>query len=154
MCHYFTPIKIRTNVLFLSVLGYTNSKHVKKEDSGMTRIPDGDRDMIEQAIYLPMVLTVLNKDLFLIDQSPFKLKKPYKELIEAAMKVVQMELSEVKKYLRKENIKVEETKRDDTFTMFLFLYKGYEEYHNYFNPRIRNKVEELMMFYLYKRLQN
>ncbi|WP_108670115.1 hypothetical protein [Peribacillus acanthi] len=120
----------------------------------MTRIPDGDRDMIEQAIYLPMVLTVLNKDLFLIDQSPFKLKKPYKELIEAAMKVVQTELAEVKKYLRKENIKVEETKRDDTFTMFLFLYKGYEEYHNYFNPRIRNKVEELMMFYLYKRLQN
>ncbi|WP_153124821.1 hypothetical protein [Peribacillus tepidiphilus] len=118
----------------------------------MTRIPEHDRDMIEQAIYLPMVLTVLNRDLLLLEKGDFKLKRPYKELIEQAMKAVQTELAEVKRYLRKENIKVSQTKRDDTFTMFLFLYKGYEEYHNYFNPRIRNKVEELMHYYLYKRL--
>ncbi|WP_374721207.1 hypothetical protein [Peribacillus tepidiphilus] len=118
----------------------------------MTRIPEHDRDMIEQAIYLPMVLTVLNRDLLLLEKGDFKLKRPYKELIEQAMKAVQTELAEVKRYLRKENIKISQTKRDDTFTMFLFLYKGYEEYHNYFNPRIRNKVEELMHYYLYKRL--
>jgi hypothetical protein len=118
---------------------------------GMTRIPEEERDIIEKAIYLPMVLIVLNRDLSVINQSPFKLRTPYLELIEEAMKVIQRELSEVKQFLRKNQIQVKEVNRDDSFTMFLFLYKGYEEQHSYFNPRIRNKVQELMQYYLYKR---
>ncbi|WP_042349615.1 hypothetical protein [Bacillus massiliigorillae] len=117
----------------------------------MTRIPEKDRDIIEQAIYLPMVLTVLNRDLSTIQNSPFKLRNPYLEWIQQTMKIVQQELAEVNRFLRLENIKVSEMKRDEVFTMFLFLYKGYEEYHNYFNPRIRNKVEELLKYYLYER---
>lgn len=108
---------------------------------------------MEQAIYLPMVLVVLNRDLSVVENSPFKLKKPYLELIEETMKAVQKELSIVKSYLKKNNLKVEEVKRDDAFTMFLFIYKGYEEQHNYFNPRIRNKVQELMIHYLFKRFK-
>lgn len=118
----------------------------------LTRIPEKDRDVIEKAIYLPMVLTVLHRDLAIFENSHFKLRNPYIQWIEQTMKIIQQELSEVKYYLREKNIKVKEMKRDEAFTMFLFLYKGYEEYHNYFNPRIRNKVEELMKFYLYERL--
>ncbi|MHC0036765.1 hypothetical protein [Pseudoneobacillus sp. C159] len=118
----------------------------------MTRIPEPERDMIEKAIYLPMVLIVFNRDLTLFQKSPFKLPKPYLELVEEAMKVIQKELYEVKQFLRKNQIQVKEIKRDESFTMFSFLYKGYEEQHSYFNPRIRNKVQELMQFYLYKRL--
>ncbi|WP_409291764.1 hypothetical protein [Peribacillus sp. SCS-37] len=117
----------------------------------MTRIPEGDRDIIESAIYLPMVLTILNRDLAVIEQSPFKLKRPYIQLIEETMKAVQKDLTETKHYLRKENIKVSEVKRDEAFTMYLFLYRGYEERHNYFNPRLRNKVEELLAYYLFQR---
>ncbi|WP_409304599.1 hypothetical protein [Peribacillus sp. SCS-155] len=118
----------------------------------MTRIPEHDRNIIEQAIYLPMVATILNRDLTVIKQSPFKLPQPYIDLVEEALKIVQRELAEVRQYLRKENIKVSELKRDDAFTMYSFLYHGYEEHHNYFNPRLRNRVEELLAFYLYKRL--
>lgn len=114
----------------------------------MTRIPEKDRDIMEQAIYLPMVLTVLNRDHTVIQASPFKLRKPYLELVEETMKAVQKELAGVKAYMKTNQLKVMETKRDDAFTMFMFLYKGYEEYHNYFNPRIRNKVQELMEYYL------
>lgn len=117
----------------------------------MTRIPEKDHDLIELAIYLPMVLTVLNRDLTIVETSAFKLKKPYVEWIQKTMMTIQQELSEVKQFLRKNNIKVNQIKSDDAFTLFLFLYKGYEEYHNYFNPRIRNKVEELMKYYLYER---
>ncbi|GLB58836.1 hypothetical protein [Cytobacillus sp. NCCP-133] len=117
----------------------------------MTRIPEEDRNVMEQAIYLPMVLTILNRDLIVINKSPFKLKQPYLDLIEETMKVIQRELSEVKRYLNKNQLKVQEIKRDDAFTMFMFLYKDYEEHHNYFNPRIRNKVQELMVHYLFKR---
>jgi len=117
----------------------------------MTRIPEHDRNIMEQAIYLPMVLTVLNKDLMVINNSPFKIKKTYLYLIEETMKVIQRELSEAKKYMRTNKLQVMQTKRDDAFTMFLFLYKGYEEHHNYFNPRIRNKVQELMDYYFIQR---
>lgn len=117
----------------------------------MTRIPEGDRDIMEKAIYLPMVLIVLNRDLAVVEKSPFKLKKPYLELIEETMKEIQRELAEVKQYMKKNKLQVIETKRDDAFTMFMFIYKGYEENHNYFNPRIRNKVQELMEAYLLKK---
>jgi hypothetical protein len=117
----------------------------------MTRIPENDRDIMEQAIYLPMVLIILNRDLTVIDKSPFKLKQPYLDLIEETMKVIQKELKDVKQYMRQQKLKVEQINHDDAFTGFLFLYKGYEEHHNYFNPRIRNKVQELLSFYLFKR---
>ncbi|QED47166.1 hypothetical protein [Cytobacillus dafuensis] len=117
----------------------------------MTRIPEKDRNIIEQAIYLPMVLTILNRDLIVINKSPFKLKQPYLNLIEETLKIVQKELADVKRYMNSNKFKVEELKRDEAFTMFMFFYKGYEEHHNYFNPRIRNKVQELLEFYLYKR---
>jgi hypothetical protein len=120
----------------------------------MTRIPDNDRDMMEKAIYLPMVLIILNRDLTIIDKSPFKLKQPYLDLIEETMKVIQKELKEVKRYMRQQKLKVQQTSHDDAFTGFLFLYKGYEEHHNYFNPRIRNKVQELLSFYLFKRFSS
>jgi hypothetical protein len=117
----------------------------------MTKISGEDRNIIEKAIYLPMVLTVLNRDLSVVEKSPFKLRKPYTELIEETMKIIQRELAETKQYMKKNKLQVIETKRDDAFTMYMFLYKGYEEYHNYFNPRIRNKVQELMEFYFSKK---
>lgn len=117
----------------------------------MTRIPENDRNIMEQAIYLPMVLTILNRDLAIVNSSPFKLKQPYLELIEETMKIIQKDLKEVKHYMRQQKLKVEQISHDDAFTGFLFWYKGYEEQHNYFNPRIRNKVQELLSFYLYKR---
>ncbi|WP_313800595.1 hypothetical protein [Cytobacillus sp.] len=117
----------------------------------MTRIPEEDRNILEQAIYLPMVLTILNRDLTVINKSSFKLPQPYLNLVEETMNVIQKELAAVKLYMSKNKLKVQQLKRDEAFTMFLFLYKGYEEQHNYFNPRIRNKVQELMDYYLYKR---
>lgn len=120
----------------------------------MTRIPESERDIIEKAIYLPMVLTILNRDLMVFEKSPFKLRKPYLDLVEETMKMIQKELYEVKQFLRKNQIQVKEINRDESFTMFSFLYKGYEEQHSYFNPRIRNKVQELMEHYLLKRFSS
>ncbi|WP_026582115.1 hypothetical protein [Bacillus sp. J33] len=119
----------------------------------MTRIPEKDRDIIEQAMYLPMLLTILERDLIVIDKAGFKLKEPYLQLIEETIKAVQKDLKEAKQAMRKGQMKVEQVARDEAFTMFLFIYKGFEEQHNYFNPRIRNKVQELLEYYLYKRFK-
>lgn len=120
----------------------------------MTRIPEHDRDMIEKAIYLPMVLTIFNRDLKIIETAGFKLKKPYQDLVEKALIRVQKDLTEVRNYLRMEKMKVSEIGRDETFTMYCFIYKGYEEHHNYFNPRLRNKTEELLAYYLLQSIQH
>lgn len=130
---------------------YTND--YRKGDIKVTRIPEHDRDMIEKAIYLPMVITIFNRDLKIIETGGFKLKKPYQKLVEKALIRVQKDLTEVRKYLRIEKIKVSEMGRDQTFTMYCFIYKGYEEHHNYFNPRLRNKTEELLEYYLIKSFQ-
>ena len=54
----------------------------------MTRIPEKDRDIIEQVIYLPMVLTVLQRDLMIIQNSPFKLRNPYLIWIEQSIQSI------------------------------------------------------------------
>ncbi|WP_338449097.1 hypothetical protein R4Z09_23225 [Niallia oryzisoli] len=117
----------------------------------MTRIPEYDRNIMEQAIYLPMVLTILNRDLAIVNASPFKLKQPYADLIEETMKAIQNDMKGIKQYMKQQKLKVEQVSHDQAFTGFLFLYQGYEEQHNYFNPRIRNKVQELLSYYLFKR---
>ncbi len=114
----------------------------------MTQVPSHDRDVIEEVIYLPMLLTLLDKDSKIFEGEPFKIKAPYLEVIEETMIKVQKDLHKAKSYLHKNNIKVERVKSDDAFTMYLFLYKGYEEYHNYFNPALRNRVENLLREYL------
>ncbi len=48
-------------------------------------------------------------------------------------------------------MRLEQIAKGEDFTMFLFVYKGFEGGHNYFNPRIRNKVQELLGYYLFRR---
>ncbi|MEK4177759.1 hypothetical protein NST97_18015 [Aeribacillus sp. FSL K6-1305] len=116
----------------------------------MSKIPSNIRHLIEQSIYLPMTATVLNKDMNIVKKSPFKLKDPYLHLIEEALKLVQKDLAEVRKELRRQKVKVLKAKQDEAFTTYTFYYNGYEEHHSYFNPRIRNKVNELIEHYLFK----
>ena len=64
------------------------------------------------------------------------------------MNHIQRDLSILHSEMKKKKMKAQQVNRDDTFTSFLFVYKGYEEHHNYFNPRIRNNVESIMVKYL------
>ncbi len=117
----------------------------------MTRISEEDRFTFEQSVFLPMVLTVLNRDLSVIDQAPFKLKKPYINLIDETMKKVQKDLFVIKQMMKQKKMKATELERDEAFTLFLFVIDGWEEKHNYFNPRIRSEVSQLLEKYLISR---
>ncbi|WP_102347416.1 hypothetical protein [Bacillus sp. Marseille-P3661] len=114
----------------------------------MDNISDEERNIFEMSIFLPMVLTILNKDLLLIKQGEFKLKKPYIHLIERTITKVHKDLKAVKLKMQKKQMKVFHEDKDNVFSCYLFVYKGYEEKHNYFNPRIKNKVELLLLEYL------
>jgi hypothetical protein len=114
----------------------------------LTRIPDDDRDIFEQSLFLPMALTIFQRDLSIIESAPFKLKQPYIRRIEESMNHIQRDLSIIKHEMKRKKMKAQQLQKDDTFTSFLFVYKGYEEHHNYFNPRIRNYVQSIMEKYL------
>lgn len=102
----------------------------------------------ENMIYLPMVLIILERDRALFEKGSFKLKKPYIELVDGAIKQVQKELTETKIHMRKHHMKMLRGTGDDTFTEYIFYHGGYEDHRRYLNLRLRNRVEELLRIYL------
>ncbi|RNF39388.1 hypothetical protein [Planococcus salinus] len=102
----------------------------------------------ENMIYLPMVLTILERDRALFETGAFKLNRPYIELVDGAIKQVQKELKETKIHMRKHHMKMLRGTGDDTFTEYVFYHGGYEDHRRYLNLRLRNRVEELLRVYL------
>ncbi|MBY8912567.1 hypothetical protein KY305_07315 [Bacillus sp. YC2] len=115
----------------------------------MPNIQNGTSDLIERGLFLPMAVTILNRDLETLDSCPFKLKQPYKQLISCSLKLAQKDLIDVRKELRKRKIKMHEAERDEAFTLYVCTVNGYEEKRRYFNPRIREQVTALVEFYLF-----
>jgi hypothetical protein len=113
----------------------------------MRLIPPEALPYFENMIYLPMVLTILERDRELVEKGPFKLKGPYVKLIDGAVKHARAELKQTKLYLQRHHMKVIRNKMDDTFTEYLFIHGGYEDYRRYLNVRLRNRTEELLNMY-------
>lgn len=125
-----------------------------EEEFCMTHIPIEVVPHLESAIYLPMLLIVLEKDYALIEAGPFKLKRPYFHLIDEAKKLVTNDLKHTKSYLKKNDLKVVQGERDEMFTEYLFYYKKIMEVRRYSNIRLRNRVEDLLQCYLSKASNN
>lgn len=103
---------------------------------------------LENMIYLPMILTILEKDRLLIQKGEFKLKKPYLGLLDGVAKHVHKELGNTAAYLRMNQLTVIRGKMDDIFTEYIFLHDHQEERRRYLNVRLRNRTEELLTQYL------
>lgn len=113
----------------------------------MAFIPPEAMPYFENMIYLPMVLVILEKDMGVVENSSFKLKRPYIKILKEAMKIAQDELKATTIYLRRNNMRVLRGKSDDTFTEYVFIHGGYEDHRRYLNVRLRNRTEELLTIY-------
>lgn len=102
----------------------------------------------ENMIYLPMVISIFQRDKQHFEGGSFKLKGPYLEVVESACTIAERELRETKDYMRKHQLKVETGKRDDFSTMYIFYYNGFNDMRRYLNVRLRNRTEELIRTYL------
>lgn len=87
----------------------------------MALIPAEALPYFENAIYLPMLVQVLEKDLDLIENGPFKLKRPYTHLIEETLKVIRAELKETNAFMRNRKLKIIKGASDGTFTEYAFF---------------------------------
>ncbi len=120
----------------------------------MTLLPEGSLPKFENAIYFPMLITVLENDSKAIEGGPFKLKGPYLKLIDEALKLIRIELKETNIYMKRNNMQVVKGKNDGTFTEYAFIHGGYEDRRRYLNVRLRNRTEELISFYFEKGMLN
>ncbi|WP_313894663.1 hypothetical protein [Psychrobacillus sp.] len=112
-------------------------------------ISDQDQEIIDKAIYLPLLVIVLNRDLMAVEETPFKLKSPYRLLIEETLKKVQKDLAVVKMYMRKNKIEVERLGENERgFTEYYTRSKDSEIRRAVNNDVLRNKTEKLLDEYL------
>ncbi|KAA0944051.1 hypothetical protein FQ087_18165 [Sporosarcina sp. ANT_H38] len=113
----------------------------------MPLIPGEALPYFENMIYLPMIIQILERDRETIEISPFKLKGPYINIVERALKTVQADLKETNKYARSHNMKLIKKGKGDTFTEYVLIHNGYEDIRRYLNVRLRNRTEELINVY-------
>jgi hypothetical protein len=113
----------------------------------MGRMNEDEIKTFENAIYLPLLLTVLERDLKVIDSSPFKLKIVYLNLIEHTMKEIQKDMRQNTSKMYKNKWKLTKGPNDGDFTEYNFYFRGYHEVHNYFNANLRNNTEKLLNYY-------
>lgn len=116
----------------------------------MTHIPMEKIQYLELAIYLPMLIVVLEKDHEQIEKGEFKLKRPYVHLIEEARKIVTEDLKKTKAYMKRFGLKVIQGQRDELFTEYQFHFNQLVDKRRYSNIRLRNQVELLLNQYLTK----
>lgn len=120
----------------------------------MPLIPSDALPYFENMIYFPMIIKILERDLEVIETSSFKLKGPYINIVESALKTVRAELKETNMYARRNNLKLNKRTKDDTFTEYALIHGGYEDHRRYLNLRLRNRTEELLNIYFNKGMQS
>lgn len=113
----------------------------------MLQIPSGTIPYYESGIYLPLLLVILEKDQQIVEQSPFKLKQPYLQLIKAARTKIEQDLTEMKAYFKLHQMRLVRGKTDDLFTEYHFYFEGIMECRRYSNVRLRNQSESLLVEY-------
>ncbi len=113
----------------------------------MSVIPDEAIPHFENAIYFPMLFTILENDKAAIVKSPFKLNKPYLNLINRALNQIQKESKQTHDYFRRNRMKLIKGNKDELFTEYIFIYGKNEYPRRYLNVRLRNRTEELMNMY-------
>ncbi|WP_342510620.1 hypothetical protein MKY34_11390 [Sporosarcina sp. FSL K6-1522] len=120
----------------------------------MLFIPHDMLPHFENMIYLPMVIKILERDRETIEISPFKLKGPYVDIVENALKIARTELKKTNIYARNRNMKLIKKSKDSTFTEYAFVHGDNEDTRRYLNVRLRNHTEELMSIYFEKGILN
>ena len=116
----------------------------------MPLIPPEAMPYLENYIYLPMLLTIMERDRRLLEKVPFKLKSPYLNLLDETMNTVSKDLQTSVLYLRQHKMKVVRQSTDELFTEYIFLHDGYQDIRRYLNVRLRNRSEELLNLYIRK----
>ncbi|KGX84800.1 hypothetical protein [Pontibacillus litoralis] len=120
----------------------------------MRYLREEDRELASRFLFLSMALVVISKDIYTIEQGPYKIKEPYLELLHKMEHKGKIERKNLKQIMQQKKVNVLLLNKNESFTSYLFTANRYEEKRNYFNPAIRKKVEIIMHELMQKALQS
>lgn len=116
----------------------------------MPSISTEDYRYFENKLFLPMLITILERDIELINKLPFKLRRPYLKIVDKALSLIRQDLKKADIYLLRRNMRLVIGKPDaNKQTEYTFISAGYEERCNYSSEELRSKSEELLSRYFH-----
>ncbi|WP_027963889.1 hypothetical protein [Halalkalibacillus halophilus] len=110
----------------------------------MQYLTDEEGQTASRFLFLSMAIVVLEKDIQQIESGPFKIKEPYLELLRRMIHQARTERRHLRKRMDNQKMDVVFTQKNETFSTYIFIARGYEEERRYFNPAIRKKVEHIL----------
>ncbi len=105
-------------------------------------------EQFEHMIYLPMLLTILDRDVKHIDAMSVKFKAPYLAVVKRATDNIHNDLKEIHLYFRRNGMKLVNEGNDGDFTTYLFSVGSELYQRKYMNLKLRNHSQELLEIYL------
>ena len=113
----------------------------------MIALTDEERKAVKDAIILPMVLTVLERDKNIIKEQ-IKLNQPYLDIIEKAMKRAHADLVQARAFMRKQGIKIYDKERNERSITHKYVCRGYHHEDTFLWDYLQVQVEVLLGYYI------
>lgn len=88
-----------------------------------------------------MTIIVIEQDLQHLEEGAFKIKKPYKQLLQNMHALALNERKHLKRRMYQKKMQVIHGERTRFFSTFIFIAQQRQEEKRFFNPVIRNHVE-------------
>nr|WP_255570120.1 hypothetical protein [Cohnella sp. CFH 77786] len=104
--------------------------------------------MIRDYVLLPHLLTILQKSLEEVQHSPNVLKKVFAALTQLLMNRVTKDMYNVKRELRRRNIKILNDEQADLVVYHRYVCRGYEERFGMVREVMRSEINERVIHYI------
>jgi hypothetical protein len=112
---------------------------------------DGELEMIQELILLPIVLTVLEHDKKAIEKTNLKFHRPYLDMMNMAMKRVTKDVNRIKRELGSRGIKIVSQEKREHGLYCVFLCRGHRDVFEMWSDFLKAETEIRMMKYLLMR---
>lgn len=114
----------------------------------MQFLSDEEQQILHNYILLPLTLRVFERDKKVIWESPIKTKGPYIKMMEAVIQLVEDDLRQTRKGLRKAGVKIYEERKTEDGIQLKYTYKGYHHEGEYLWRILGFEVEKVMERFL------
>lgn len=111
------------------------------------RITEEEHIVIHFFILLPLVKKVLERDMKLLQEGDFKVKDPYLDMIQNALKSLHEDMRYIKRFMHKHEIRVTAAGNDGMFSRYSYLCRGYEGKSSYLNANLKRQTRHCMGAY-------
>ncbi|KAB7672263.1 hypothetical protein F9279_04835 [Bacillus sp. B1-b2] len=117
-------------------------------------LPSKERNILEHLLYLPLLLTVLERDRESTYKTPFKLRKVYENLLENTIIKIQGDLQHFKNLMNSQRMKLVKGRNNGEYTEYHFYINNDYYICRYTNNELKTNTEKLLTYYFFKEGRN